>query len=201
MEYQYHFIHGTREQLLSDLATQMSDKRLQHILRVESTALDLAKHYGLDDQTTEAISVASLMHDYAKELPYAQVQKWAIAYWHYPTLEYQPNEILHGMAAAYICRTQYGCQDERILNAIAGHTIGWYEMDCVSQVVYLADYIEPQRTFDGVDKARELAYTNLTEAMWFKMIHTLRHLIAQKRPLFAGVVDIYNTWITRQEDL
>ena len=46
MEFSNELINVTREQLLSDLATKIKPKRYQHVLRVEATAIELAKQYG-----------------------------------------------------------------------------------------------------------------------------------------------------------
>ena len=38
-------------------------------------------------------------------------------------------------------------------------------MTLFEKIIYLADYIEPTRSFEGVEKLRELAYTDIDEAM------------------------------------
>ena len=52
-----------------------------------------------------------------------------------------------------------------IENAIRWHTTGKPDMTTLEKVLYMADYIEPSRDFDGVDELRRLAYTDLDAAM------------------------------------
>ncbi|MDO4432064.1 MAG: bis(5'-nucleosyl)-tetraphosphatase (symmetrical) YqeK [Aerococcaceae bacterium] len=198
MEYTQGYINCSRQQLIDALVQRLSTYRFEHVLRVEKIALELAEHYGAELAVQEACSIAALLHDYAKEMPLEELSKLAIAYWDYPNLAAQNNEILHGMAAAQIAKTTFACQDARVLAAIAGHTIGWYQMDFVAKVVYIADYIEPGRRFDKVETARTLAFQSLDEAVWFKMRQTLSHLIIDKKqPIFLGAMDIYNNWTTQ----
>lgn len=196
MDFQYNkqYIRATRQELIDALKQRISPKRFEHVLRVEGEALQLAEQYGADK---EAVSIAALMHDYAKDLPMSEMIPLATQYWDYPTLTQQNNQVLHGFAAAQICRETYGCNNGSILRAIAGHTIGWYEMDLIAKIIYIADYIEPGRDFPGVEEARRLSETDLDAAVWYKMQKTLQHLIAKKQPLFAGAIDIYNSWINQ----
>ena len=64
----------TREELLSHVQSNMSDKRYQHCLRVERKILELAKLYDVDEK---AASFVGLAHDYAKEIPVEQQQALA----------------------------------------------------------------------------------------------------------------------------
>ena len=48
-------------------------------------------------------------------------------------------------------------QDEDILNAIRYHTTGRAEMSKLEKIIYIADMIEPNRKFDGVEALREIA--------------------------------------------
>lgn len=191
MEYRQQWIDGTRQALCQAVEAAVSPQRFQHILRVEETALALASHYGVD---WEQVSIAALAHDLCKDMPEEEQRRLAINYWNYPKLEDEPSAILHGFAAAQTLKEVYRCNEPTILTAVAGHTIGWYEMSDVAKIVYIADYIEPARDFPGVDRARELAWESLDAAMWYKMQQTLAYLVQRRQPLFAGAVEIYNTW-------
>ena len=109
-------------------------------------------------------------------------------------LSQEGSNILHGPAAAQILMDCYGVTDRRILEAVAGHTVGWYQFDIIGKILYLADYMEPGRDFPGVEVARELAATDLNVACWYKMKRTLTYLIEKEKTLFDGAVEIYNRW-------
>lgn len=182
----------TREQLIEDLSTKITEKRLQHVLRVEETAIQLAQRYHV---STEKASIAALLHDYAKDYPKEEMYELAYKRWSDERLQTANKNVWHGFAAATIAKEVYGVSDEEILIAIAGHTIGWYEFNEVLKVVYIADYIEPGRSFEGVEQARLLAEQDLDEAVTFKMTQSLQHLITRHKRVFIPTVEIYNQWI------
>ena len=55
-----------RELLMQEVQMHMSQKRFQHVLGVEKTAVALAEKFGA---SPEKASIAALTHDYAKERP------------------------------------------------------------------------------------------------------------------------------------
>ena len=58
----------------------------------------------------------------------------------------------------------FGVPDE-VYDAIRWHTTGRAGMALLEKVVYLADYIEPTRDFEGLDSLRRLCYENIDDAM------------------------------------
>lgn len=194
MEYSQKWIQVTRAQLLADLATTISKKRYEHVLRVEQTAIELAK---LNQVDVEKASIAALLHDYAKELELSEMRELAKRQWDTPLLDAVNGNILHGFAAATIAREKYGVQDEDILTAIAVHTIGWEQMTPLVSVVFVADYVEPNRDFSGVEQVRELAYQDIEAAVGYKLSYNLILSIQRKRALFLPSVEFYNKWTQR----
>ncbi|PLZ35379.1 HD domain-containing protein, partial [Fischerella thermalis] len=55
-----------RQKVLAWLAENVPSSRINHILRVEQMAVELAQHYQLD---REKAATAGLMHDLAKYFP------------------------------------------------------------------------------------------------------------------------------------
>lgn len=55
--------------------------------------------------------------------------------------------LLHAPVAAEIARTEFGVGDADVLGAIAHHTVAGPGMSELEKVVYVADSIEPGRTF------------------------------------------------------
>jgi HD superfamily phosphohydrolase YqeK len=49
-------------------------------------------------------------------------------------------------------------------------------MSLLEKIIWLADYIEPNRTTPGVEKVRRLAETDLDEALRRALKNSLRHL-------------------------
>lgn len=194
MEYTQNLINCSRDELLDQLKDVVKTKRFKHILRVEEKIMTLAEKHGVD---LEKASIAALLHDFAKDLDSQVMRELARQYWDEPLLEASSDEIWHGFAAAQIAQEHFNVKDKSILTAVAGHTIGWFEMDQLFKILYLADYTEPGRDFPGVKKARKLAENDLDAAVTFKMSATIKHLIDKEQSIFLPTIDIYNCWISK----
>lgn len=163
------------ERLKKELAENLSEKRYAHVLGVESASVHLAEKYGAD---VKKACFAALFHDYAKcfsaEKTAAYISKYNIELNEY--IKNSPN-LNHGAVAAYICLNEYGIEDKDILNAVRYHTTGRENMSLLEKIICLADYIEPGRKFDGVEKLRELAEKDLDFALYTSFNGTLINLI------------------------
>lgn len=85
------------------------------------------------------------------------------------------------------------------MRSIRYHTIGAIRPSLVEKIVFVADYIEPQRTFPGVEQARALAYQDIDAAVRFKIVQTMAYLTAQQQPLYSEAVAAYNYQILQKE--
>ena len=90
-------------------------------------------------------------------------------------VERQHLTLLHGKIAAHICKTKYGLSDE-LVDAIKYHTTGKAAMTTLEKIVFLADYIEPNRTQPGVEEIRELATKDLDVAVAQTLANTVAYL-------------------------
>ena len=60
--------------------------------------------------------------------------------------------------------------------AIFWHTTGKADMTLLEKILYMADYIEPNRKFDGVDEMRAMAYTDLDKALLMGLEDTIEDM-------------------------
>ena len=181
----------TREELLAKLSVKLSSKRLKHMIGVEATALALAEHYGLD---SDKAGLAALLHDYAKE---ESDQVFLDLIDHYQLgddLKKWGNNVWHGLLGVYIIKDELGLTDSDILQAIERHTVGASDMTDLDKVVYIADYIEPNRDFPGVETARSLAYQSLDEAVAYATARTIGHLVSKGLSIYPQTLDTYNAF-------
>lgn len=137
-------------------------QRVPHVQGTEEEAVRLAKRWGADE---EAAAEAAILHDITKRLD-ANEQLRACAEYGIinDNSEAENVKLLHAKTGAAYARKRFGVTDE-VYNAILWHTTGRGGMTLLEKIVYMADYIEPHRDFDGVDRLRELAYTDLDAAM------------------------------------
>lgn len=145
------------------LEGSISEKRYIHSRNVSSTAARLAEIYGCD--VLKAV-IAGLVHDCARELDRPQLldclaEEGIVA----DEMTLGIKELLHGPAAVHICRKVFDIEDEEILSAVRYHTTGRENMSLLEKVIYLSDFIEPSRSFAGVEELRGLALENLDKAL------------------------------------
>lgn len=194
LEYRKNYYSGTRLELLNNVQTALSDYRYQHVLRVETMALKLAETWQVDP---EIVSVAALVHDYTKERPdddfIEAIQKYHLS----TSLISWGNNIWHGVVGAEIIQSELGISEPIILDAVRQHTTGAEEMTLVSQIIFMADYIESARSFPGIDEVRALAFTDLAASVGWQAQHTLEYLIKNKQRVFPLSLLTYNTWSTK----
>ena len=68
-------------------------------------------------------------------------------------------------------------------DAIFWHTTGKADMTLLEKILYMADYIEPNRDFEGVEELRALAYTDLDKAMLTGIEETIEDMQTRGNPI------------------
>lgn len=162
------------KKLRKQMEKELEPKRYEHTLSVAYTAANLAAVHGAD---VESALVAGMLHDCAKCLGYKK-QKSLCKKNHVQLSELESKKdspLLHAKAGSILARREYGINDEDILNAIAYHTTGRPQMSLLEKIIYIADYIEPERRHikrnvdnaqtDRLTEIRRIAYRNLDEAL------------------------------------
>lgn len=141
----------------------LNPKRVPHVLGCEEEAVRLAMRWGEDP---EDAAEAGILHDITKKLGAAEqlllCEKYDIIL---DTTEKENPKLLHAKTGAELAKDCFGVSD-RVHDAIFWHTTGRPEMTLLEKIIYMADYIEPNRNFEGVDTLRALAYKNIDEAMY-----------------------------------
>lgn len=194
INYVKHYYSGSRAELVQRLKTSLNqEERFQHCLRVEQTAIKLAK---INHADVEQAAVAGLIHDYAKERTDTEFKQIILKKKLNSDLLNWGNFIWHGEVGAEIIKDELGITDSEILNAVRRHTIGSPRMTLLDKIVYVADYIEPGRAFPSVNYARDIAYTNLDDGVRFETQQTLRYLLDNHRRIYPAAILTYNKWNT-----
>ncbi|ARV60022.1 phosphohydrolase [Nostocales cyanobacterium HT-58-2] len=185
-----------REKVLAWLAENVPSSRVNHILRVEQMATDLAIHYSVD---REKAAMAGLMHDLAK---YFKPQK-LLQMSHKEGLEVdevmQANpHLLHADVSAIIARDTFGIHDQEVLQAIANHTLGRPSMSLLCSIVFLADSLEPGRGDNPQLQAlREISRQNINQAVWLTCDYTLKFLLKSSCLVHPRVIFTRNWFLQK----
>lgn len=189
-----------RTEIKDDLGKLLTKHRYEHTLAVEYTACCLAMRYGAD---LEKADMAGLLHDCAKYL--SSEDKLRLAE-HYglPISEYKRKnpELLHAGLGACIARDRYDIHDEEILSAITWHTTGKPDMSLLDKIIFIADYIEPNRyKADHLDEIRELAFLDLDLCLLRILSDTVEYLAGRSfvtDPMTKKTWEYYKAIANRQ---
>ena len=85
---------------------------------------------------------------------------------------------LHALTGSMVAQRIFG-ENENVVSAIEFHTTGRANMTLLEKIIYVADYMEPNRAFSGVEALRELAFTDIDADLKLGLEMTLEHLNEQ----------------------
>lgn len=178
------------EQYIEIIKKRLNNKRYIHSIEVANLARKLARINGVDP---DKAYLAGLLHDYAKCLSNQELLKIArennlII----DEIEYKQAELLHGPVGAFLIRQELKITDESILNAVKYHTTGCADMDTLMQIIYIADYTEPGRIFEGVEELRKLVLEDLSQGVLEGLDTSLKHIINGKRLIHPLTISARN---------
>ena len=165
------------EQVVVEL---LNPNRVKHVLGCRDTAADLAKIWGAD--VTDAAR-AGLLHDITKALD-GPLQLTLCREYGKVLDDFSENnpKTLHALTGSLVAKRIFG-ENEAVVSAIESHTTGKPAMNTLEKIIYVADYMEPNRDFPGVEELRRLAYTDLDGALKLGLEMTLAMLKQQKRQI------------------
>lgn len=163
------------------LQEMLSESRYQHSLSVRDTAVSLALRHHINPIKA---SVAAVLHDCAKCMPLAKMQRIAeekgIAL---DKAIMERGELLHSFVGTELAKSHFGVCDEEILSAIAKHTLGAEEMSELDLLIFVSDLIEPLRKpFTGLQEIRQLAQLSLTDAAIACLLQTEQYVRSRGLP-------------------
>lgn len=164
-----------RSEMLDKLKGKLTEKRYVHSIGVEYTAACLAMRYGADVQKAR---LAGLLHDNAKCLPTDdKLKKCEKLKLPINSSERANPDLLHGKLGAYYAKEKYGVKDQEILDAITYHTTGRPGMTLMDKIIFVADYIEPNRKMIfELPEIRKEAFTDLDSCVLHILKNTLEYL-------------------------
>lgn len=181
----------TKKDINKRLKKALDDKRYEHTIGVAYTASCLAMRYGID---ANKAYMAGLLHDCAKGLS----DKERIEYCNkndivISNVENDNPSLLHAKVGAHMAEHVYEVDDKEITSSIRWHTTGHVDMSLLEEIVFVADYIEPNRNHDPeLDKIRKEAFTVLHEATYHIYKNTLEYLKKSTKVLDPTTREAYN---------
>lgn len=168
----------------ADLKEKLPKKRYEHTLGVAYTAASLAMCYGEDILKAE---LAGILHDVAKAKKSSELKDDMKGYIdpytdgaYVALIADKAPQILHAIYAPYLAKKDYKIEDKDILSAIRWHTTGKKDMTMLEKIVFVADYIEPNRKkLPDLDRIRTLSFHDISEAVKVTAKSTIEYLGSQ----------------------
>ncbi len=181
------------------LKKALDKERFEHTLGVMYTASCLAMAHGCD---MENARIAGLLHDCAKCIPndekIALCEKNDILI---TPIEYENPSLLHAKLGALLAEKEYDVTNPELLHAIKVHTTGEPHMNMLDKIVYIADYIEPNRDkAPNLSYVRELAFRDLDACMAEILHDTLNYLSGRKGSIDPATQLTYEFYKQYKED-
>ncbi len=154
----------------------LKPNRVAHVMGCRDTAVALARHWGADE--TDA-GRAALLHDITKALDGPRQLTLAEEYGIIlDEFSLKNPKTLHALTGSLVAKWVFG-ENEAVVQAIRHHTTGKADMNLLEKIIYVADYMEPNRDFPGVEKLRQLSLTDLDAALKLGLEMTLELLNKQ----------------------
>ncbi|MEG1742567.1 MAG: bis(5'-nucleosyl)-tetraphosphatase (symmetrical) YqeK [Clostridia bacterium] len=178
--------------------------RIAHIEGVFECACIL-KNRHFPEISDEEIAQAAYMHDFTKEWN-DEKQLELMAKYNFPLDECELNtkKLYHAKSAYLLCKFKYELP-QNVCDAVLFHTTGKENMTGIEKVIYLADYIEKNRTHTDCIDVRDtynmlLAKNNpnaLDEAILYSLDFTLEHLLNKGFLIHKNTINARNFLINK----
>ena len=162
-------------------------KRLAHIRGCEEEAARLARRWGADEGRMRR---AAILHDCTKYLTVREhldiCEKYGVELC---PLERSTDKLLHAKSGAALAKYVFGFGD--IYDAILYHTTARAGMSLEEKILYIADYMEPNRAFPEVGELRRLAYTDLDAAVGMGTSLSVQEMVQRDKELHHDTRDAF----------
>ena len=172
---------------------RLNPYRFNHSVCVAECAVKLAEIYGAD---VKKAYVAGDLHDIMKNTPdEEQLDYLKDLDVSLNKTELSNPKLYHAISGAHYIKNELKIDDKEIFDAIRFHTTGRAKMSLLEKVIYVADFISDDRSYNGIDEIRAAAYRSLEEAMMIGLEFSIQEITQKKQTLHPDSVDAYNELI------
>ena len=174
------------EELEHEVIGLLNPNRVAHVLGCRDCAVELAKLYGENEVDAAR---AGLLHDITKAidgpLQLTLCAEYGIVL---DTFSRSFPKTLHALTGSLVAERIFG-ENENVVRAICHHTTGRADMTLLEKIIYIADYVERNRNFPGVEDMRAMAYTDLDQAVLMGLQSAVAHVRRQGQGLAPATLE------------
>lgn len=179
-------------ELLGKISNRLSEKRLKHTLAVKEEALKLAECYGYSNEKN--IVWAALLHDIGRGYDQNTMNQYVKKY-NLDNIYLNNTSLAHSKVGAELIKDEFQVNNIDIIKAVSFHTTGKENMSILEKIIFLADIIEPNRTFNEVDVLRKLSYQDMDEACLMALDLSIKYVIERKEYLHIDTLLARNDFL------
>ncbi len=164
----------------------VTEKRRAHIERVTALLERWANEMAVGADEAPSWRDAGLLHDALRDAPEDRLRALV------PRADFT-SEMLHGPAAAEMLERE-GEQRVAVLGAIRWHTVGSASWERLGRALFMADFLEPGRSFARADRAYLAAHVAADFDATFRQVLRMRidHALREGHTLFPETVALWN---------
>ena len=174
------------EELEKEVVSLLNPNRVAHVLGCRDCAVELARLYGENEVDAAR---AGLLHDITKAidgpLQLTLCAEYGIVL---DTFSRAFPKTLHALTGSLVAQRIFG-ENENVVSAICHHTTGRANMTLLEKIIYIADYVERNRNFPGVEEMRALAYRDLDAAVLMGLESAVAHVKRQGQDLAPATLE------------
>ena len=173
-------------ELEAEVVSLLNPNRVAHVLGCRDCAIELARLYGENEVDAAR---AGLLHDITKAID-GPLQLTLCAEYGMilDTFSRSFPKTLHALTGSLVAQRIFG-ENENVVSAICHHTTGRADMTLLEKIIYIADYVERNRDFPGVEEMRRLAYTDLDAAVLMGLESAVAHVRRQGQGLAPATLE------------
>lgn len=185
-------LHRAAEGKLPEWAA-VEPARREHLGRVVALLDEWVKALRLSERDRARWRAAGWLHDSLRDADPTELREWLPA-----SLADVPDPLAHGPAAAARLAAE-GVDDDSVLDALRWHTLGHACLDRLGRAVYLADFLEPGRSFavDWRASLRERMPAELEDVLVEVVAARIRHLVEERRAIRQETLGFWNSLVRR----
>ncbi len=173
---------------IGKLKDYQSAELFEHSKAVVKRAVQLNSKHNLG-QDFESVFTAALLHDNAKQRPSLDgldVPEDSIG-----------TPVLHQFLGAEKAKRDFGVTDVSILDAIRYHTTAKADMSTLEKLIYTADSVSDDRTYEPIPRLREIAINDFEEGFLAVLAYTYDKLESKGGRIYPLTRDAYEFYINK----
>ncbi len=188
----------TPDQIRDRIRGMLSERRYTHSLGVEELCVRLGVPRGFKE---ERLRTAALLHDIGKSMPSEELVHFADRHSLFLTEDdRKARGVIHAIAGEFLARENFGVQDEEILKSIRYHTTGSGNMSPFQKVLFVSDYLDPNRGFEENGDLAKLALDRFEDCVMEVILRKMAYVMKKGDHLHPLSVKFYNSQLLAVRD-